>query len=93
LQGGEAVVIENVGQYGITSYHLPNMKFVIVFNIDGSRIITHPNMDTLIIEPDEKRFSMIWRACARCDKKALKIRNVEFSCLESDIDIGGSDEA
>ncbi len=93
LKGDEPVIIENVGRHGTVSFRLPLMKLEFVFNIDGKRITRRPNLDTLLIEPDEKSFSMIWRACERCDKKALKIRNVEFFCLESDIDFGRNDGA
>ena len=36
------------------------------------------NLETVLIEPDELRFSMLWRGALACDKKALKIEQINI---------------
>lgn len=87
LQGGEEVFIENATWGKIIKFNLPKMEFKAVFNIDGRKIIHQPALDTLILEPDDNRFSMIWRASERCDKKVLKVQRVDIHCIESNINL------
>jgi len=37
------------------------------------------NLETLIIEPNELKLGMIWRAAVQCDKKNLKISNIQIN--------------
>lgn len=90
LHGGEDVSITNASPNGVIKYHLPKIRFEIICFIDGKKITLQPNLDTLIIEPDDDQYSMIWRTCKSCDKKVLKIQNVDVHCIESDIDLGVS---
>ncbi len=87
LKGNEQVIVKNVGRYGVTAFHVPMLRFQFIFNIDRKTFAGSPHLDTLIIEPDQNRFSVIWRSCMPCDKKTLKIRKVEFICTESSIDL------
>ncbi|MCP4349976.1 MAG: DUF2169 domain-containing protein [Desulfobacterales bacterium] len=87
LQGGEDVVIKNASPKGIIKFNLPKIGFEIAFYIDGKEKVGYPNLDTLILEPDDDRFSMIWRVIEECDKKALKIQIIDIRCIESDIDL------
>ena len=87
LQGNEKVFIENATRNGIIKFNLPKMEFKAVFNTDGRKIVHQPTLDTLILEPDDNRFSMIWRASERCDKKILKLQRVDIHCIESNIDL------
>jgi hypothetical protein len=34
------------------------------------------NLETLLIEPEENRFCLTWRASLRCDKKVLKVQEI-----------------
>ena len=36
-------------------------------------------LDTVLIEPDAQRFVMIWRSILSCDKKTLKVREIEIA--------------
>ena len=35
-------------------------------------------LETLLLEPDEQRMSLTWRAALRCDKRALKIERIHI---------------
>jgi hypothetical protein len=37
------------------------------------------NLETLLLEPNQLRFSMVWRAAMPCDKKMLKISEVKIA--------------
>ena len=44
------------------------------------RMETPPlNLETVLIEPDDSRFSMVWRGFVECDKKPLKVSQVNVS--------------
>lgn len=76
LTGGEDVRIINVHSSGPLAFSLPKVTLEFVFQIAGEKIPVEPVMDTLIIEPDLNRFSMVYRACAQCDKKVLKVETL-----------------
>jgi hypothetical protein len=35
-------------------------------------------IETLLLEPDQGRFSLLWRGAAPCDKRALRVEEVEI---------------
>ena len=37
-------------------------------------------LDTVIVEPTARRFSVVWRASLTCDKKARRVSHVALSC-------------
>ncbi len=88
LKGGEKIVIKNATPDETVAYRLPKIRFEFFFIIDGKLILREPDLDTLILEPDHNRFSVIWRTCQPCDKKILKIQTIGIQCIESDIDLG-----
>jgi hypothetical protein len=92
LQGGEEVIIQNANPSGIIKYYLPAIRFEVIFFIDDRKTVHYPHLDTLIIEPDNNQFMMIWRVCERCDKKALKIQEIDIHAVQSDVDLKGNNE-
>jgi hypothetical protein len=77
LKGGEPVRIINVSADGPFAFELPKIGFECVFEIAGQQTSVNPVMDTLLIEPDHNRFSMIFRACASCGKKVLQVESMQ----------------
>ncbi len=69
FQGGEPVRIINASQEGILAFNLPNMIINAEFYIDGDVSEKLCNLDTVIIEPDEKRLILTWRTKVRCHRK------------------------
>lgn len=63
LKGGEEVVLVGIVPQGKISFNLPK-EFVPMQAIlnSGGRHNLNPVIDTLIIEPDEGRLIMVWRA-------------------------------
>ncbi len=87
LQGAEPVVIENASPNGIQHFALPKLAFKVCFVLNGQKKESPSFLDTLILEPDENRFSMIWRASRPCDKAMLKLDAAHIACIDSDIDL------
>jgi hypothetical protein len=82
LQGGEPVEIEHVSPNGPLNFNIPRCHFINRFKFANR--IEEPcfNMETVLIEPDDRRLSLVWRAEVRCDKEALNIREIEIELKE-----------
>ena len=62
-KGGEEVRLVNLTPDGRTGFRLPRREVPVVFFLkDGGREEQQAVIDTLVIEPDEDRFTMTWRA-------------------------------
>lgn len=89
LNGNEDVAIRNAGKESQIQFRLPKLDFQVFYIIEEDVLLQTPNLDTLIVEPDEMRFSMIWRAMQPCDKKISKIHTVGLQCISSNIELPG----
>ncbi len=76
LQGGELVSISGMHPSGKLSFELPTLSLVSRFIINDLVDSEALNLETIILEPNLLQLSMVWRARYRCDKKALKIREI-----------------
>ncbi len=76
LTGGEAVKIENMSSKGPIAFNLPQKTVQVSVSIAGQTVSPHLNLETVLLEPNENRFAMVWRTEIECDKKALKIKSI-----------------
>jgi hypothetical protein len=61
-KGGERVFLTNLTPEGRTIFRLPTKRFLVWFFMkDGEEKETESVIDTIMIEPDEKRFMVTWR--------------------------------
>jgi hypothetical protein len=76
LQGTEPVEIRGATPDGPISFSLPAAALQIDVKIGGS--IEHPvaNLETVLIEPDDNRLCLTWRAALPCDRSILKVEKV-----------------
>ena len=78
LTGGEPVEITHMHPNGMLKFNVPvvNLSTEVVISEES----VHPefNLETVIIEPNQLRLSIVWRAAVPCDKKALKISDVNI---------------
>jgi len=77
LEGGEAVELIGFQADGAMHLALPAGRPTIVFHLDGKPEERPAMLDTVIIEPTARRLQLVWRTAFACDKKALKVREVE----------------
>lgn len=63
LRGGEVVALTNLTPEGSTKFAIPKVEVPIVFfPKKGDKRETQVVIDTLIIEPDQRRFMVVWRS-------------------------------
>lgn len=77
LQGGEKVSLSNLTPEGRCQFMIPRLEMpVCFFKTTARRVETKAVIDTLVIEPDEQRFSLTWRAQLRLHRSIFDIPEV-----------------
>lgn len=79
LQGGEPVSISHMHPQGTLTFDVPPIKLVVRIKIADREETPDPHLETLILEPNQMRFSMVWRAKLACDKQLLKVSDVTIT--------------
>lgn len=80
LEGGEAVEVEGCSAGGPLRFALPRLNIDLLWDFDGRRLPARPALDTVLIEPDQGRLQMVWRAELAVDRKLTRLRQVELHC-------------
>ncbi len=76
-RGGEPVTLLNLFPQGRLDFQLPPVEVpVVFFRKRGGREETVAVIDTLLFEPDEERFSMVWRASLPLKRDMFEIAQV-----------------
>ncbi|QDF99448.1 hypothetical protein CJ010_24380 [Azoarcus sp. DD4] len=76
LVGGEAVDITGCTAGAPLRFTLPRLVIALQWDFDGRQIPARPLLDTVLIEPDQGRLQMVWRARLAVDKKLPRLRQV-----------------
>jgi hypothetical protein len=76
LQGGEPVKAIGVAPDGPISFTLPHCPLSLEVVIAGATQRPAVNLETLLIEPDQNRACLTWRAAVPCDRQALKVERI-----------------
>jgi len=76
LKGGEVVRCANMAPQRIVSFSVPSVHPPVLFRFQDKNIESEPNLDTLIVEPDQHRFIAIWRATVPLGRKLRALREV-----------------
>jgi hypothetical protein len=79
LRGGEPVEITHMHPRGTIKFNIPTVKLKTAVTMDGISVQPVFNLETVIIEPNQLKLGMVWRAALQCDKKALKISDVKIA--------------
>ena len=74
--GGEQVRVTGAHRRGDLQFRLPAHPLAVTAWIKGAARRATPALDTVVIEPDEERLLLIWRAAIPCSREFLHIRNV-----------------
>ncbi len=82
LQGGESVEVKGCAVEAPLRFMLPVCSVGMEFDFDGKKIPNVPNLEMVLIEPDEMRVQLLWRAGIKVDKHLLKLREVTVTCSE-----------
>ncbi len=78
LQGGEAVYISNMHSSGDLQFNLPMINPIAEIEIRTKKLHIPFDMETLQIEPNQLKLTMIWRAAIPCDKAIMKINDINI---------------
>jgi len=79
LQGGEPVQISYMHPNGILKFDVPRVGISSRITVAGSDATPDFNLETLVLEPNQLRMSLVWRAALPCDKRALKVSDVRIA--------------
>ena len=76
LVGGEPIEVTGACAEGPIAFPIPAANLRVEVKVAGS--IEHPpvNLETVLLEPDENRVALTWRAALPCDRKVLKVEKV-----------------
>jgi hypothetical protein len=78
LRGGEPIALDGVSREGALRSAVPALRPRVEVIAAGKRETPPVQLETLLLEPDERRMSLTWRAALRCDKRALKIERIHI---------------
>ncbi len=85
LEGGEPIRLVHASPAGRMRFELPKCEFDLKVRIAGVEEQPRPNLETVLLEPDDEKLMMTWRASVRCDKKAMKIEEVAIGLRSMDL--------
>lgn len=76
LCGGEPIEVHGASPEGPIAFPLPAANLRVEVRVDGS--VEHPpvNLETVLLEPDDNRVALTWRASLPCDRRVLKVEKV-----------------
>jgi hypothetical protein len=81
LKGGEPGELHGVTRSGLVRFRLPAVNLKVTYHLDGVAQERPTHLDTVMIEPEQARLTLVWRAVLSCDKKALRVKEVEVSLV------------
>jgi len=79
LKGGEAVSIIGMHPAGDLTFKLPYVNLLNKVLISGQEFTAAFHIETLLLDPNQRQLSMVWRAALPCDKKMTKIQDISVS--------------
>ncbi len=80
LQGGERVATTGLRPEGAFTFQLPREYFVVETRLGGAWTRQRPQLERVIVEPDDRRLVMVWAARLDCGPRG---REVEVSRIVS----------
>ena len=76
LKGGEAVTLLNLTPEGIWQFRLPTLDIPVRLYFDDRQEQISLRMDTILIEPDDRRVTMTSRVCVRTVRNKGALREI-----------------
>jgi hypothetical protein len=73
-QGGERVIVANLTADGRREFEFPRIDMpVVFFRRRGNRVETKGVIDTVVFEPEDERFSIVWRAKLKLQRDIFEV--------------------
>lgn len=83
LRGGEIVEIRGATPSGYLAFRLPNVRMTVTFELGTALEERSAELDTILVDADSLRLVLVWRAVLACDKKLLRVREVQAALAEA----------
>ncbi|MFN8588605.1 MAG: DUF2169 domain-containing protein [Candidatus Eisenbacteria bacterium] len=91
FRGGERVRLSGLHPAGEIAFELPRDQVTVDVLLPAERVATHAAvLDTLVLQPDEERVSLVWRACIPAPRPITSVRAV---CVRSTLHPAPLEEA
>ena len=79
FKGGEPVSMTNMSTRGKQQFTIPVCDLKIVVTIGGNKQTPKANLETVLLEPTDERFCLVWRAAVPCGRNAMRIEKIEVT--------------
>lgn len=79
LTGGELVDAAGVTPGGRLRFELPRLGVEVTFVVDGAPTVRTAHLDTVLVQPDNRRVLLTWRAALACDKRFLRVEEIRVA--------------
>lgn len=79
LEGNEPVEVFGASLKGLLRFTLPGRRPTVSVSIEEERSVLELNFDTLLIEPDASRISMVWRGSRDIYNRLYKVKKIEVA--------------
>ena len=77
--GGEPVEVTGATPDGALRFAVPRLVVAVTYVIDGAPVERPAHLDTVFIQPDNRRVLLTWRAALACDKQALRVDEIRIA--------------
>jgi hypothetical protein len=81
FSGGEQVGVEGASEGGPIGFRIPRLDLDVEVSIKRSRSRVQATLDTVVIEPDERRVTLLHRATFPCPRSYLDVDRVSIGAL------------
>lgn len=78
FEGGEPVRVEGASESGPLAFRVPRFPLEIAVSIKRSVTLHRPALDTMVIEPDERRVTLTYRLTFACPRNYLPVDGVRI---------------
>jgi hypothetical protein len=79
LRGGEQVDLYNLCEAGALRFTLPKLSFFVGAQVESGLVSQPVVLDTLILEPNEQRFEMVWRSSVPVPARMHELYGVQVN--------------
>jgi hypothetical protein len=76
LRGGETVELVGLHEEGPLQFALPKLAFNATTHTAKGKQEHRPMLDTVVLEPGERRFELAWRCCIPMPKRAHEMSSI-----------------
>jgi hypothetical protein len=79
LTGGEPVEVTGATPDGALRFAVPRLAVEVTFVVDGESRPRPARLDTVLVQPDNRRVLLTWRAALACDKRILRVEEIRVA--------------